>query len=693
MIFTIDQLIGLDVDEHQARSLLPRIEAAWDTRNPEATWRTVSQSILTPRHPFALHQFLFAKVYEHWDRGSLGPPPAWSPTRGAIQKTNIAHFTSERGIADYSSLHAWSVNNPAEFWGTFARKVGIRFARPFTRVCDPSARTRAPRWFVGAKLNIVESCFAAPPDQPAVVHQGEGEPLCTTPYAELRTLANRVSNGLARAGLQPGDAVAIDMPMNLHAVAIYLGIVQAGCVVVSIADSLAPDEVAVRLKLADTKAIFTQDVLRRGGKELPLYEKVLAAGPPRSIVVSAAAFRSRAAPSNRAARLRDGDVAWDAFLSTDEQFTPLPRDPDDVSNVLFSSGTTGEPKAIPWTQTTPIKCVADAWFHHDVQPGERIAWPTNLGWMMGPWLIYASLVNRAAMAIFDGAPTGREFGQFVADSEVSLLGVIPSLVKTWRTTACMEGLDWSRIRRFSSTGECSNPDDMLYLMHLAGYAPIIEYCGGTEIAGGYVSATMVQPNAPSTFTTPCLGLDFVILDEAGKPSDQGEAFLVPPSLGMSTRLLKRDHDAVYYADPPEGPRGEALRRHGDFIERLPGGSFRAHGRADDTMNLGGIKVSSAEIERVLDVVPGVIETAAVAVPPPGGGPSFLWIFAVPQTPNPDQAALLAAMRRTLREHLNPLFKIENLRLLEALPRTASNKVMRRLLRDRVVAAGSANPRA
>jgi acetyl-CoA synthetase len=682
MSFTIDQLIGLDVDEHEARSLLPRIEGAWDTRNPEATWRTLSQSILTPRYSFALHQFLFAKVYEHWDRRSQGPPPAWTPTPASVAQTNIARFLFEQGIADYAALHAWSSNNRAEFWATFVAKVGIRFAKPFRQVLDLSAGVRAPRWFVGGKLSVVESCFTSPVDEPAVVHQGEGEPLRTTTYGELRALANGVSNGLVRAGLGLGDAVAIDMPMNLFAVAIYLGIVQAGCVAVSIPDSLAPEEIAVRLRLADAKALVTQDVLRRGGKELPLYEKVLAAEPPRTVVVSAAAS------SSPAAGLRNGDLSWDAFLSPNVHFTPLPRDPDDLTNILFSSGTTGEPKAIPWTQTTPIKCVADAWFHHDVRPGERVAWPTNLGWMMGPWLIYSSLVNRAAMAIYDGAPTGREFGQFVTDSGVSLLGVIPSLVKTWRATACMEGLDWSRIRRFSSTGECSNPEDMLYLMHLAGYPPVIEYCGGTEIAGGYVSATMVQPNAPSTFMTPCLGLDFVILDEAGKPSDQGEAFLVPPSIGMSTRLLKRDHDAVYYADTPEGPRGEVLRRHGDYIERLPGGYYRAHGRADDTMNLGGIKVSSAEIERVLNSVPGVVETAAVAVPPPGGGPSLLWIFAVPQTAAADRAALLAVIRQALRDHLNPLFKIQNLALLDALPRTASNKVMRRLLREKAMEASA-----
>jgi acetyl-CoA synthetase len=604
------------------------------------------------------------------------PIPAWFPTPESIRATNLAQFMARQGIMHYSDLHAWSVGHRAEFWEAVVRNRSIRFIRPYQQLLDISTGVKDPRWFVGAKLNIVQSCFLASPDQPAILHQREGDSLQCMTRGELQDLANRISNALVRAGFAPGDSLAIDMPMNATAVAIYLGIVQAGYVVVSIPDSLAPEEVAVRLRLADAKAIFTQDVMRRGGKELPLYEKLKPTNPPRAIVLPAGEQISLT--------LRDGDLSWQTFLHANDRFSPLPREPEDFTNILFSSGTTGEPKAIPWTQTTPLKGVMDAWLHHDVRPGDRIAWPTNLGWMMGPWLIYASLVNRAAMAIYDGAPTGREFGQFVHGSGVSLLGVIPSLVKTWRATRCMEGLDWSALRAFSSTGECSNPDDMLYLMRLAGVKPVIEYCGGTEIGGSYIASTMIQPNAPSTFATPTLGLDFVILDESGQPADLGEVFLIPPSIGLSTRLLKHDHDAVYYKGTPPGPQGETLRRHGDTIERLPGGYYRAHGRADDTMNLGGIKASSAEIERVVNTVPGVVEAAAVAVPPPGGGPSELWIFAVPKPGELDQGALLSAMRAAIRNRLNPLFKIEQLVLVDALPRTASHKVMRRLLRDQAL---------
>ncbi|MGD8440842.1 MAG: AMP-dependent synthetase, partial [Holophagae bacterium] len=198
----------------------------------------------------------------------------------------------------------------------------------------------------------------------------------------------------------------------------------------------------------------------------------------------------------------------------------------------------------------------------------------------------------------------------------------------------------------------------------------------------YITGAVAQPASPSTFTTPSLGLDLVILDPDGRPvsdGEEGEVFLVPPSIGLSQTLLNRDHDEVYHHDCPTGPEGEVLRRHGDQLARLPGGFFRAQGRADDTMNLGGIKVSSLELERVVDRHPAVGESAAVAVQPGGEGAEQLVVFVVPAT-ELDRDELLAELRHRVKSELNPLFKIYDLVVADALPRTASNKLMRRTLR-------------
>jgi acetyl-CoA synthetase len=260
-----------------------------------------------------------------------------------------------------------------------------------------------------------------------------------------------------------------------------------------------------------------------------------------------------------------------------------------------------------------------------------------------------------------------------------MLGVVPSIVKAWRNGGMTDGVDWRAIRAFSSTGEASNADEYLWLMARARNKPVVEYCGGTEIGGGYLTQALTQPASPATFSTPALGLDVRILDEAEHPAHNGELFLVPPSIGLSHTLLNRNHNEVYYEGVPHGPVGETLRRHGDQVEALPGGYYRAQGRADDTMNLGGIKVSSAEIERSVLGLDGVADVAAIAVDPPAGGPSLLVLFVVGTGLNPE--AVKGAAQKSIAARLNPLFRVHDVRIVDSLPRTASNKVMRRVLRD------------
>ena len=680
-MLTVEQLIACGLDKAEASEITEAVKRILNTQSPTDCWHEISRHILTPHHPFALHQLLYETTYADFDRAIYGPPPAWFPTDEDITEANITRLTTELNIKTYPEFHAWSVSHRDMFWQLMINTLDIETKNPSTEIQQGATGIATNL----GKLNIVESCFSAPPDAIAIVTQRENDAdLETFTYQELASLTNRVANGLVEIGMEPGDAVAVDMPMNAESVAIYLGIVKAGCVVVGIADSFAPDEIATRLRIGKAKAIFTQDSINRAGKHLPLYEKVIAANAPKAIILRCEDGEGVAQTQ------REGDMTWADFLSDTDTFTTVACHPDAHTNILFSSGTTGEPKAIPWTHTTPIKCAADAYLHHDIHANDVLAWHTNLGWMMGPWLIYASLINKATIALYDGVPTGRDFGVFVQNAKVSMLGVVPTLVRAWKNIDCMHGLDWRSIRAFSSTGECSNPEEMLYLMSLAGYKPVIEYCGGTEIGGGYVTGTRVQPAAPSTFTTPALGLDFLLYDDNGNPADNGEVFIVPPSLGLSTSLLNADHNEVYFAGTPR----PELRRHGDALERLADGYYRIHGRVDDTMNLSGIKVSSAEIEEVLNGVDGIQETAAVAVSPEDGGPSQLVIYTVPTVSESGEPTNVGgnsdarqdiqdALQTALSQHLNPLFRIRDVVIVDALPRTASNKVMRRLLRQRL----------
>jgi len=663
-------MVETSTNEHLNK--LDAITAMLDKMDPSDAWSAAVHGILDRSDGFELHLQVYEACYGH---GSFSPGPAWIPSQAVIEHANITAACRELGLHNCRHMHTWSVENREKYWQYAIGCLGVKLQDPCRNILDNSV-PETPVWLAGAAMNIVESCFNGDPDSPAIISSSDDGSLHITTYAELKKLTGRMANGLIIHGIKPGDAVAIVMPMSPLAVAMYLAIIACGAAVVSIAESFAPAEIATRLELAGTRMVFTQDYMLRAGKRLALYEKVVAAGAPTTVV----AGYDQEGPAELC---RPDDVRWTDLLSDDESLPLAIRSPQDPVNILFSSGTTGEPKAIPWDHTTPIKCAADAHFHQDVHPGDVVCWPTSLGWMMGPWLVFAALLNRATIALSAHAPTEPPFGKFVLDARVTMLGVVPSLVRAWRTTAYMEVWDWSGIRAFSSSGECSNYADVLYLMYLAGYRPVIEYCGGTEIGGAYITGTVVQPCTPTEFTTPAFGIDFATFDD-GQHSEVGEVFLNGPSIGLSTRLLKGDHSAVYYRDLPPQEGRYTWRRHGDEVQKLPTGNYRIMGRVDDTMNLGGIKVSCAEIERVLNRLDGVQETAAVAAPQPGGGPSRLIVFAVlrPGADAPiSEADLKRAMQQTIRTELNPLFHVSDVKLLPALPRNASNKVMRRELRS------------
>ncbi len=595
---------------------------------------------------------------------------SWSPEKDVITQSNIYQMMQKNSFASYEEFRKWTATEKEEFWKQTVENLNIRFEKKYTRILNVSNGIENAEWLKGARMNIVDSCFQNQQDAVAVIYQEEHGEIQKTTQQELEELVNRIANGIRSSNIKQGDYIAIDMPMTLEAVAIYLAGIKAGNPVVTIADSFTPNEIAVRLKITQPKLIFTQEILERAGKKLPLYQKVLEAGAPKAIVVKV---------KNSGIKLRENDTYFKDFLSEQKDFVSVIQDPNDMITILFSSGTTGAPKAIPWTHITPVKGASDAYYHHDIHQGDVICWPTNLGWMMGPWLVFAALINKASVALYYGAPLDEGFGKFVEKAKVSMLGVVPSIVRHWKNSKCMESLNWNNIKCFSSTGEVSNPEEMEYLMQLAGNKPVIEYCGGTEIGGGYVTSTVVQPNIASTFSTQALGGSFILLDENEQPAKKGEMFLIPPILGLSNSLLNKDHYEVYYQGTPHYGK-MILRRHGDELEELENGYYRALGRVDDAMNLGGIKVSSVQIEEVINTLDFIKESAAVAVSPKGGGPANLVICYVENNNKLTDEERFAQAKNIIRSKLNPLFKVSQLMKFEQLPRTASGKVMRRNLR-------------
>lgn len=611
----------------------------------------------------------------------------WEARQQDTASTNLAALQRSAGFATFEDLHRWSIDRPEEFWTQTLRRLGVAFSRPPDCFADLSGGRAKPQWFKGGKLNIAASCFARE-NQTAIVTKRHTGELQKISLSDLHAQVKRTALSLDAMGLKSGDAVAIFMPMTAEAVAIYLAIVLAGMTVVSIPESIPPEQVATRLKIANARLVFSQSYIARSGKRLALYERLTMPEAEAPKIVCLPLFGETALPP-----LREGDIGWQTFLSSSTTFDAVACDPQAATNIIFSSGTTGTPKAIVWDHVTPVKAASDGHYHQDIRSGDCVCWPTSLGWMMGPWLVYASLLNSAAIALYEGGPGDPGFAAFIEEAKVTMLGLVPSIAAAWRQSGIASGRDWSELRTFSSSGEASNPDlyDWLSMLNQpAGIKkPIIEYCGGTEIGGGYIAGNLLKPLETSAFNGPVMGIDFAVLDDSGRacaPGTTGEIFIKTPSLGLATSILNADIDKVYYEGAPQG-----LRRHGDLMTVLPGGAWRSNGRAGNDMNLNGIKVGSTEIEQAVSKVAGVVEAAAVGVPPPGGGPDRLVLFVVVSDEG-EIGGLQNALQRALKENLGPFYIVHDVVLVPNLPRTASNKVMHRELRAsyaaRTASAGS-----
>ncbi|KAJ7955413.1 acyl-activating enzyme 18 [Quillaja saponaria] len=619
-------------------------EAIFCTKSsdPRDLWRElVARKVLKPWHPHRLHQLVYYSVYQHWDVSTKGPPLYWFPSLEKSKRTNLGRVMEIYGskllgasyqdpITSFGIFHKFSVQHPEAYWPIVLKELSVSFLEAPKCILDTSDKSKhGGTWLPGSVLNVAECCLL-PSEQPkkeddslAILWRDEGSDDTRVNHMTLKELREQVmlvAHALDST-FSKGDAIAIDMQMTVNAVIIYLAIILAGMVVVSIADSFAAKEIATRLRVSKAKGIFTQDFIVRGGRKFPLYSRVIEAAPYKAIVL----------PVKRngvGVQLREQDLSWKDFLSSVHQcrrkkyYLPIYQPIDAVANILFSSGTTGEPKAIPFTQLSAIRSAGDGWAQFDIQAGDVYCWPTSLGWVVGPILLFSCLLNGATLALYHGSPLGHGFGKFVQDAGVTVLGTVPSIVKTWKSTECLDWpkLDNDKVISFVTSGEASNVDDDLWLSSRAYYNPVLETCGGTELASSYIQGCPLQPQAFGTFSAKGMTTGFVILDDNGVPYPEdvpcvGEVGLFPLYMGATDRLLNADHEEIYFKGMPTY-KGMCLRRHGDIIKRTVGGYFVVQGRADDTMNLGGIKTSSLEIESVCHQADeSILETAAIGVAP------------------------------------------------------------------------------
>lgn len=617
-----------------------------------------------------------------------GGPIVWKPTPEIIERANLTRFMRQHGLKDYAALMERSTQDVAWFTDAVLQFLQIEFFQPYNQVIDLSQGIAFPRWCVGGEMNIVHNCldkYTAAPQatQTALIWEGEEGQVRSLSYAELHRQVNQTANAMRSLGLGRGDPIGLFMPMTPEIVVALLAIAKIGGIILPLFSGYGAGAVASRLVDAGAKALFTADGFFRRGKIVPIKpvadEAAAQVASLEHLIVLQRAGLEVPMQTGR-------DFWWHELVPVQpEQAETEITQAEDILMIIYTSGTTGRPKGAVHTHCGfPIKAAQDMAFGTDLHPGELIYWLTDMGWMMGPWLVFGALLLGGKLLLYDGAPdypSPDRLWQLVERHRVNILGVSPTLIRSLipHGEALIEAHDLSSLNCFASTGEPWNPDPWSWLFEKAGHSrlPIINYSGGTEISGGIVMGNPILPLKPCAFSAACPGIAADILDDNGRPLREavGELVIKAPWIGMTRGFW---HDPQRYLDT-YWSQWPGVWVHGDFAALDADGMWYILGRSDDTIKVAGKRLGPAEIESILIEHPRVMEVAVIGVPDEIKGSEVIAFVVLTPGQQPDKL-LQQELFSLVTNSLGKPFAPREILFVHDLPKTRNAKVMRRMIR-------------
>ena len=589
----------------------------------------------------------------------------WKPTRDWIDKTNVWHFMQRLGFDDREAFLRFSVDEPERFWRELMNEMDVQWFEPYHQVMDVSRGPEWSQWFIGGRLNIAHNCLDwwAESGRVACIWEGESGETRSITFRELRDEANRVANGLVALGLEPGDRVAVCMPMVPEILSILYGCFKAGMTVVPIFAGFGTGAIAARIEDSGARLVFTTDHMTRRGKRLPLAEKI--PGTIKIISVS----------------------NWGEFLASQPvSFATTSLDSEHRALILYTSGTTGKPKGVVHTHAGCLAQMGkEIWLGFDHQLDERFFWLSDLGWMMGPWTILGNHLFGGTIFLYDGAPdypTPMRLWEMIGRHRITTFGVSPTAIRML-VKGNEELPPMPSLRILGSTGEPW--DEKSWLSYFGqvggGRCPIINISGGTEIVGSFLFPLPIQELKPCSVGAPAPGMATEVVDENGVPVRGHMGYLVctKPSPSMTRGIW---NDPQRYLDT-YWSRFPGMWYHGDWATVDEDGHWFVHGRADESMNVAGRKVGPAEVEEAMMRHPGVAEAAVIGVPDGLKGEAIVGYAVLRAGAEVDGAAVCA----TVVNELGPTFRPREVVITGELPKTQSGKIVRRLLRQKYLGEG------
>ncbi len=584
----------------------------------------------------------------------------WTPPDDVLETTEIGRYVRRlgRGFSSYDELWRWSVEEPEAFWASIWDFFGIRGA--YDRVL--SGAMPDARWFEGARLNYVEHLLGG--EGVAVVARSQTRAEISLTFAELRDQVARARAGLLRLGVRPGDRVAGYLPNIPETLVAFAATASIGAIWASCAPELGPRSVIDRLGQLEPKVLLAVSGYRYRDRMVDRSDEVAAVRAGIEHVIDVP-YGEHALPDA---------VTWEELCADAAplEYARLPF--DHPLHILFSSGTTGKPKAIVHGHGgILLELLKSNALHWNLEPGGRLQWFTTTSWMMWNALVSALLV-RSSIVMLDGDPGWPSLDAQWANAEElrpTVMGAAPAYVMACRKAGLNPGRehDLSSIKTFITAGSPLPPEGYRWLFEqLPAGALLINGSGGTDICSGIVSGSPWQPVYEGEISGPCLGVAARAYDAEGREvvGELGELVITQPLPSMPVGFWG-DEDGSRYRGEYFGAYA-GVWRQGDWIRFTERGSCVVTGRSDATLNRGGVRLGTGEFYGVVEELPEVLDSLVVHLEDTEGGQLLLFVVLAGDA-QLDRQRINAALRRDL----SPRHVPDRIEAVPAIPRTLTGK--------------------